>query len=142
VDFTAFGGGAAVAATDDEGTWTASYTIAAGSIDGTDKNISVAATDDAGNATTTADGTDASLDNVAPTVTDEYISISGATGTDGVYKIVDVVTATWDNTASGVANATLVRSVVDSASFGGAAVTATDDGGTWTASYTLMAGSI
>src|SRR5690606_14557080 len=66
VDFSVFGGGAAVEATDDEGTWTASYTIAAGSIDGTDKNISVTATDHVGNVTIQVGGADATVDNIAP----------------------------------------------------------------------------
>jgi hypothetical protein len=56
VDFTAFGGGEAVAATNSAGAWTASYQLVAGSIDGSNKNISVTATDNAGNTKTTEIG--------------------------------------------------------------------------------------
>lgn len=68
VDFTQFGGGASVAATNNSGTWTATYTIVEGSIDATNRNVSVTATDNASNITTTADTTNAIVDNIAPTV--------------------------------------------------------------------------
>ncbi|MCY2989595.1 MAG: Ig-like domain-containing protein, partial [Planctomycetota bacterium] len=98
VDFSQFGGGTAVTATYSS-VWTATYTILAGSIDLTSRNVSLTATDTAGNATTTADSTNVTVDNIAPTVTDAKISISGATGTGGTFKIDDTVTATWNNTA-------------------------------------------
>lgn len=68
VDFTQFGGGASVAATNNSGTWTATYTIVQGTIDAASRNVSVTATDDAFNSTTTADTTNAAVDNTAPTV--------------------------------------------------------------------------
>ncbi len=144
VDFSAFGGGAAVAASNSAGTWTATYTIVSGAIDGANKNVSVTATDNAGNATTTADTTNATLDNVAPTVSDGNISISGASGTGGAYKIGDTVTATWNNTAGGDNNADTMSGVtVDFSAFGGgAAVAASNSAGTWTATYTIVAGAI
>ncbi|WP_374489269.1 DUF4347 domain-containing protein [Zoogloea sp.] len=144
VDFSQFGGGAAVAATNSSGTWTATYTIVAGAIDATNRNISVTATDNAGNTTTTADTTNATVDSVAPTVSDTYISISGASGTGGAYKIGDTITATWNNTAGGDNNSDTISSVtVDFSQFGGgAAVAATNSSGTWTATYTIVAGSI
>jgi hypothetical protein len=143
VDFSQFGGGAAVAATNSGGTWTATYTIAAGAIDGTNKNVSVTATDNAGNTTTTADTTNATLDNQAPTVSDARIAISGATGTGGAYKIGDTITATWNNTGAGDNNADIVGATVDFSAFGGgSAVAATNSGGTWTATYTIVAGAI
>src|SRR3569623_436069 len=42
--------------------------------------------------------------NVLPTVTDANVSISGASGTGGAYKIGATVTATWNNTAGGENN--------------------------------------
>jgi hypothetical protein len=144
VDFSQFGGGAAVVATNSAGTWTAAYTLVAGAIDGTNRNVSVTAADNAGNATTTADTTNATVDNVTPTVTDANISISGASGMGGAYKIGDTVTATWNNTAGGDNNADTISSVsVDFTQFGGgAAVAATNSAGTWTATYTILAGAI
>ncbi len=144
VNFSQFGGGSAVAATNSSGTWTATYTITAGAIDATNRNISVTATDNAGNPTTTADTTNATVDDQPPTVTDANISISGATGTGGVYKIGDTVTATWNNTAGGDNNSDTISSVtVNFSQFGGgSAVAATNSSGTWTATYTIPAGVI
>ncbi|MDO8966650.1 Ig-like domain-containing protein, partial [Algoriphagus sp.] len=144
VDFSQFGGGAGVAATNSSGTWTATYTISAGAIDAVNRNISVTATDIAGNTTTTGDTSNATVDNVAPTVTDANISISGATGTGGTFKIGDTVTATWDNSAFGDDNSDTVTGVTfDFSQFGGgSAVLATNSSGTWTATYTITAGAI
>ncbi len=144
VDFSAFGGGASVAATNSSGTWTATYTIVAGAIDGTNKNLSVTATDNAGNTTTTVDTTNATVDNIATTVTDGNISISGGTGAGGAFKTGDIVTATWNNTAGGDNNADTISGVtIDFSAFGGGAfVAATNSGGTWTATYTIVAGAI
>ncbi|WP_343733985.1 DUF4347 domain-containing protein [Acidovorax sp.] len=143
VDFSQFGGGAAVAATNSSGTWTASYTITSGAIDATGRNVSVTATN-AGGDTTTADTTNATVDNIAPTVTDGRISISGATGVGGAFKIGDTVTATWNNTAGGDNNSDTISSVtVNFTQFGGgAAVAASNSSGTWTATYTIVAGAI
>lgn len=143
VDFSQFGGGAAVVATNSSNTWTATYTITAGAIDTTSRNVSVTATN-TGGSDTTADSTNATVDNVAPTVTDGRISISGATGTSGAYKIGDTVTATWNNTAGGDNNSDTISSVtVNFTQFGGgAAVVATNSSGTWTATYAIVAGAI
>jgi len=143
MDFSQFGGGAVVATSNGGNTWTATYSITSGSIDATNRNISVSATNAAGT-TTTADTTNATVDNIAPTVTDARISISGATGTSGAYKIGDTVTATWNNTAGGDNNADTMASVtVNFTDFGGgAAVAATNSSGTWTATYTIVSGSI
>lgn len=142
VDFSQFGGGAAVTATDSSGTWTATYIITAGAIDLTARNVSVTATS-AGGSDTTADSTNATIDSIAPTVTDGRISISGATGTSGAYKIGDTVTATWNNTAGGDNNTdTISSATVNFTQFGGAAVAATNSSGTWTATYTIVAGAI
>jgi hypothetical protein len=144
VDFSQFGGGSAVSATDSGGTWTATYTITAGSIDATNRNISVTVTDNAGNTATVSDTTNAVVDNQAPVVTEGNVSISGASGTGGAFKVGDTVTATWNNTAGGDNNAdTLTGVTFDFSQFGGGtAVAATNSGGTWTATYTITAGSI
>lgn len=142
-DFSAFGGGT-VAASNSGGSWTASYVIAAGSIDAINRNVSLTVTDDAGNTTTRTDSSNATVDNQAPTVNDANISISGATGAGGLYKAGDTVTATWNNTGAGDNNAdTLAAVTFDFSAFGGgAAVAATNVGGTWTATYVIAAGSI
>ena len=81
-----------------------------------------------------------------PIVTDPNISISGATGPGGVFRVGDTVTATWNNTVAGDNN-TGLRAVggvtVDFSQFGGgSAVAATNGGNIWTATYTIVAGSI
>ncbi|MBO9678769.1 MAG: DUF4347 domain-containing protein [Acidovorax sp.] len=143
VDFSQFGGGAAVPASNSSNTWTATYTITSGAIDTTNRNVSVTATN-AGGSTTTADTTNATVDNIAPTVTDARISISGGTGLGGAYRIGDTVTATWNNTAGGDNNSDTISSVtVNFTQFGGgAAVSASNSAGTWTATYTIVAGAI
>ncbi|MGB3880690.1 MAG: DUF4347 domain-containing protein [Diaphorobacter nitroreducens] len=143
VDFSQFGGDVAVAATDSGGTWTATYTITSGAIDNVGRNVSVTATN-AGGSTTTVDTTNATVDNIAPVVTDGNISISGATGAGGAFKIGDTVTATWNNTAGGDNNSDTISGVtVNFTQFGGgAAVAATNSAGIWTATYTIVAGAI
>ncbi|WP_298214713.1 fibronectin type III domain-containing protein [Acidovorax sp.] len=143
MNFSQFGGGAAVAASNSSNTWTATYTITSGAIDATARNVSVTATN-ASSSTTAADATNATVDNIAPTVTDARISISGGSGIGGAYKIGDTVTATWNNTASGDNNSDTISDVtVNFTQFGGgAAVAASNTSGTWTASYTIVAGAI
>ncbi|WP_323145091.1 Ig-like domain-containing protein [Massilia phyllosphaerae] len=144
VDFSQFGGGSAVIATNSGGVWSATYTIGAGAIDATGRNVSVTAVDNAGNATTTADSSNATVDNVAPLVTDANIAISGASGTNGAYRIGDTVTATWNNTAGGDNNTDALAGVtIDFSQFGGgSAVAATNAGGRWSATYRITAGGI
>src|SRR4029077_2896122 len=90
--------------------------------------------------------TNATVDNIAPTVTDANISISGATGTGGAFKIGDTVTATWNNTAGGDNNASAELATtnpvtVDLSQFGGGtAVVASNGGETWTAPLVITAG--
>jgi len=82
MDFSAFGGGSNVVATNNAGVWTASYTLAAGVLDNvTTANVAVTVTDNAGNSTTTPDTTGPTVDNVAPTTTISGITISADTGT-------------------------------------------------------------
>ncbi|HEX5056968.1 MAG TPA: DUF4347 domain-containing protein, partial [Gammaproteobacteria bacterium] len=78
-----------------------------------------------------------------PAVTAGNISISGATGTGGAYKIGDTVTATWNNAADGDNNAGVTGVTVNFSEFGGGtAVAATESSGAWTATYPVVAGSI
>lgn len=78
-----------------------------------------------------------------PTVTDGSISISGATGYGGVFRIGDTLTATWNDTASGDNNSGIDNVTVDFSQFGGgAAVAATEVGGVWTATYPIAEGTI
>lgn len=143
-DFSAFGGSSSVLGNNSGGTWTATYTIAAGGLDAANRNVSVRVVDNAGNITTTADTTNATVDSIAPVVTDGNISISGGSGTGGAYKVGDTVTATWDNRGSGDNNSDTLASVAfDFSAFGGgSAVTANGSAGVWTATYTIVAGSI
>jgi autotransporter-associated beta strand protein len=70
VDFSQFGAASPVTAVQTpagSNLWTASYVIVAGTIDGRVGNVSVTATNDVGS-TTTADTTNATVDNVAPAV--------------------------------------------------------------------------
>jgi hypothetical protein len=139
VDFTEFGGGSAVAATNSSGMWTATYTITNGSIDDTDRNVTVTAIDTAGNSSNQTGSDDVVVDNIDPTVVDGDIEVSGGTGPSGAFKIGDTVTVEW--TAN---NTDTVETVeVDFSAFGGsAAATATESGGLWTATYVLTPGSI
>lgn len=141
-DFSAFGGGAPVAMNDvnsDGSLYSASYTLTSGSVDGTDLNIRVNATDDAGNTTTRSDSSNLAADTAAPTISDAHISLSGATGTGGAFRVGDTVTTTWNDTATGDNNSDTISSVsVDFSGFGGgAAVAASNSGDTWTATYTI-----
>lgn len=64
VDFSVFEGPASVTATNASGVWSAAYTITEGTLDPvTGQNISLTATDVAGNDTTVVDDTNATIDN-------------------------------------------------------------------------------
>jgi len=141
VNFSAFGGGV-VAATNSSQTWSASYTITGGSVDGTNLNVSLTATDNAGNQTSLTDDANVTADNQNPAVTTNRISVSGATGTGGAYKTGDIITASWDNTATGDNNPDIASVSVNFSAFGGGVVAATNSSQTWSASYTITAGSI
>ena len=143
VDFSEFGGGSSVSASNNSGTYTATYTLTSGSIDSTSLNISITATDDAGNFTTASDTTDASVDNQSPSVTDANISISGASGNCGIYVPGDTVTATWDNTSSGNDNDDIISVSFDFNEFGGnSSVSALQSSGSWVAEYTIIEDTI
>ena len=86
--------------------------------------------------------------STGPRVADPNISITSVgSGTLGVYKIGDTVTARWNDTAGGDANTGALAAAnpvtVDFSQFGGpSAVAATNSGGFWTAGYTIAAGAI
>jgi len=123
VNFSQFGGGSLVPATNSGGTWTATYTIAsgAGSINGvTNRNISVTATDSLANSTTTADTTNATVDNVAPTITFSSLAFSADTGSSST----DFITATAAQTVTATLSAT--------PAVGDIVYGSLDNGSTWT----------
>ncbi|WP_069308522.1 calcium-binding protein, partial [Methylobrevis pamukkalensis] len=144
VDFSAFGGGAAVVATNSSGVWTATYVLTAGSLDTATAAVSVTVTDEDDQEVTTGDDTQAVVDTAAPVATDGSVSASGATGTGGAFKIGDTVTVVWDNSLLGDLNADTIAGVtVDFSAFGGgSAVTALPFGDLWTASYLITANAI
>jgi hypothetical protein len=142
MNFSQFGGGASVAATATDDVWTATYTIVAGTIDSATASVEVTASNpDKSASQSTAANT--LIDNVAPTVTDAQVDISGATGNGGEFISDDTITATWKDTGGDGNSDTISGVTFDFSAFGGgAAVAATNVAGTWTASYTLPAGSI
>ncbi len=140
VDFSAFGGPAAAAATLAGGVWSASYQVTAGSIDAGNRNVAVTVTDDAGNSTTRVDGANAAVDNQAPSVSAGALALSGATGSGGAYRVGDVVSATWNNASD--ANADVAAVQFDFSQFGGGTVAGSASGATWSASYTIVAADI
>jgi hypothetical protein len=85
------------------------------------------------------------VDTTPPVVSTSKIALSGATGTGGVFKIGDVVTATW--TADGgdgdaYLSSSLGNVKVDFSAFGGGnAESTTLSGNTWTATYTITSSS-
>jgi hypothetical protein len=94
-DFSQFGGGSSVAASQSGGVWVATYTIAAGALDATNRNVSVTVTDDAGNTKTVADGTNARVDAVLPQVSSIVLDGApgaGATAVDFVLTFSEAVT--------------------------------------------------
>ena len=151
VDLSAFGGGAAVAATNSSETWTASATVGLSGADGSNLNASVTATDNVGNATTTADATNATVDNTAPTVSMGAPSATDTasgpvtytitySGADSVTLAAGDVTLNSTGTATGTVAVTgtgnTTRTVTISATSGDgtlgislAAATATDTAG-------------
>jgi len=87
--------------------WVASYELQADDLDALAQTVSVTATDDAGNATTTADDTTYNVDTTVPVLSAGNITVCGATGTGGAFKTGDTVSVAWDNRASGDNNGDL-----------------------------------
>lgn len=140
MDFSQFGGGSAVVATHDgNGTWTASYILLSGSIDATGRNVAVTATD-ANGSSTTGDTSNLAVDIQAPAVSDARISVAG--GLTTLFRSGDVVTVSWDNSASGDNNADVTAVTVDFSALGGPSdVAASLSSGVWTATYLVTSGS-
>lgn len=143
-DFSAFGGRKQVRPSFDGEAWRASYVVRAGeSVSGEKLNVAITATDEAGNATTSSDSSDATVDATPPVVNSVDISVSGATGTDGVFRIGDTVVATWDSTAVPGSNEDIATVTFDFSEFGGpAALPAVEASGRWAATYVLALGDI
>lgn len=140
VNFSAFGGPTAVAATFANGIWTAGWQLAAGTLDATGLNVSVSAVDELGNSGTQSDSSNAKADNAPPVVSSGAIALSGASGTGGAYRVGDTVTATWNNGADG--NLDVAGVAIDFSAFGGGTVAAGATGNVWSASYTIVAANI
>ncbi|MFO7593322.1 MAG: hypothetical protein R6X15_04660, partial [Pseudomonadota bacterium] len=67
-------------------------------------------------------GTAHTVDRLGPSVSEAHISLSGASGTGGAFKVGDTVTVTWDDTAIGDNNSDTISAVtVDFSAFGGGA---------------------
>ncbi|MDR9390418.1 MAG: Ig-like domain-containing protein [Trueperaceae bacterium] len=78
------------------------------------------------------------VDFAAPVVSAGDVTVTGATGPDGRYRIGDVLTITWNDPEAGGANADVEAVTVDASALGGADdVAATAAGSTWTAAYTV-----
>jgi hypothetical protein len=108
MNFSQFGGGSTVVATNSAGVWTASYTITSGSINISNAHVAVTATDHAGNATTTS-GAAATVDDIAPAVSTGSGSAAFVAG-DNVTStpvVVDSGIAVSDAGASMLASATV-----------------------------------
>jgi hypothetical protein len=145
VDFTQFGGGAAVPATESAGIWTATYVIVAGSIDAADSNVSVTATNPT-SSVTTADDADFPVDNIPPVITAPNVTIiTTGTGLAGAFTNGDTITAQWNDSATGNNNSDAITAAnFNFATFGGAAFNNVSGGNTadfWTANFTVDAAS-
>ena len=83
------------------------------------------------------------VNDVIPVVTDDSLSISGATGTAGTFRAGDTVTVTWDNSPAGDNNRGILSVSVDFTAFGGPSQSyASNLEGVWRSSYTLPVGFI
>ncbi|MDN4056203.1 DUF4347 domain-containing protein [Massilia sp. YIM B02763] len=81
-------------------------------------------------------------DTRAPVVSEGNLTISGASGTGGAFRIGDTVTLTWNDGASGDHNGDTASASVDFGQFGGGIVAAVKSGDTWSASHTIAPGAI
>jgi hypothetical protein len=138
MDFSQFGGGSAVSATNSGGVWTASYTLVAGAVDATGRNVSVSATN-TGGTTTTADSTNLSVDNVAPTTVTTSAFLSADTGASSA----DFITSSPAQTIAGTLSASLSAGDTVQASLDNGATWGTADasGSSWSLNGVTLAGS-
>jgi len=103
VDFSDFGGPPAKAAAETSPgsrIWRAEHTISGSPANTGSAVISIASADEAGNTGSYSSGT-YSIDTEAPTISPEYISVSGATAGSGVFVDGETVTAQWNASGSG-----------------------------------------
>ncbi|MEX0373541.1 hypothetical protein [Spiribacter roseus] len=142
-DLSDFGGGAAVELTQDGSgePFTAALTLAESPaespIDTDTAEITVTATDDAGNAVTRTTA-EQSVDLKSPGIGSGSIGLSGATGTNGTFIVGDTLTVSI--AASDITNLDDGEVVVDLSDFGGGAVvvlTQNDSDDPFTAELTL-----
>ncbi|WP_010323474.1 choice-of-anchor U domain-containing protein [Marinobacterium stanieri] len=81
------------------------------------------------------------FDTVPPVISSSNIAITGAGGTNGEFIVGDTITATWDNSASGDNNGDVASVTMDFSDFGGnSAVTASNTGGFWSATFEVLEG--
>lgn len=109
-------------------------------------SVSIAAgkfTDAANNGSLASNVLSFTGDTAAPVVLDANLSIAGGSGTGGAFKIGDVLSATWNNGASGDNNPDLASVTFDLSQFGGSATAAASlVNGIWTATHAITAGAI
>ena len=108
-DFSAFGGGSTVSASNSGDTWTATYTIVAGTIDASNLNVSVTATDTSSNSAITADTTNATVDSIAPTLS----TLSPADDVTNAFASANLVMTMSENIAKGTGNIVIKKSIGD-----------------------------
>ena len=116
------------------------------------KTVYLRCIDAAGNVMASSQTVSYTVYSTLPTVTDAKISIAGASGTGGAYKVGDIITVTWNNSASGDNNTDLTVAPTANLSGWGGSTTATMTdttacGGTasddiYEACYTLVSGAI
>ncbi len=143
VDFGDFGGGVVQAVEDgDTEVWTATYQIVEGSVDTTGARAKVSATDIPGNKGT-GYSSPMTVDNQRPTIHAGSTFFFGATGTNGVFRVGDSVTLTWDNGSNGDDNQDVTSVQFDFSAFGGPVVGAANEGNQqWSAGFDVQEGDI
>lgn len=83
------------------------------------------------------------FDTVPPVISSSNIAITGASGTNGEFIVGDTITATWDNSASGDNNGDVASVTMDFSDFGGnSAVTASNSGDFWSATFEVLEGTL
>ncbi len=93
-----------------------------GGIDTEEARVSVTATIVGGDRTRTVDSGFFTVDDVRPVTNEEYLSVSGATGTPAVFTTGDTVTVTWDNSGAGDDNDDLASVFADLFMWGGSSL--------------------
>ncbi|WP_037027459.1 choice-of-anchor U domain-containing protein [Psychromonas aquimarina] len=144
-DLSALGGGKTAELKREDNNWSASYTLTESNLDKLDAEISLTASDDAGNSSTITAVSSIALDNQSPAVSDTHLSLNSGTGNKGIFKLGDIVTVTWNNSATGensTANNDLTSVIADFSALGGSAVQAVENDGMWIAAYKVSADSI